>query len=381
MNSSDKHVSLQDSPDNHGAVVNIVSWFLLICSSLLVITRIGTKWGVSKSVHMDDSMIVGSLIFSISQTIATSIGVANGLGQHLENLSNDNLVAFQKSYYAANVLFIASQALSKLSAIFFIRVISPITLHRALSWVLTVATLVWALTSIPILLFQCNTPKIWSLLTNDCINQGSMWNYINVVNILLDVCLIWFSITVVWKLQTRLKRKVVVSSCFATRILTIAAIIWQVQESQKLPNHEDATFRYWSLSLSMSLAQSLGIIAACAPYLKPFLDSLESGLIRSDDIRRRANATGKSISASGYSQSRERGSLFTSQSRSTHAASHELSNLGHASSTQTASVTVDTVNVKGDWETGSHSSEAKLIKQVRTWGVTRSSALEVNSKK
>ncbi|XXH04037.1 hypothetical protein Hte_010448 [Hypoxylon texense] len=364
MNSSDTHDSLQDSPDNHGAVVNIVSWFLLICSSLLVLTRLGTKYGVSKSFHVDDGFIVVSLILSIGQTVATSIGVANGLGRHLETLSGDNIIIFQKSYYAANALFIASQVFSKLSVIFFIRVISPIAFHRTLTWILIAVTLVWAFSSIPMLLFQCDTPRVWDVIMNECIDQRAIWNYINAVNIILDICLIWLPFTVVWTLKTRLKRKLVVMSCFATRVLTIAAIGWQVEESQKIPNHQDMTFTYWPLVVAVSLVQSLGIMTACTPYLKPFLDSLESGLIRSDDIRRRTVATRKSIT--GY------GSSFVSQPRPARASPNELRDLGHPNATVTASITVKKPEHGGDWETGSHSSQVKLIKQVKTWRVTSS---------
>ncbi|KAI1374518.1 hypothetical protein F4677DRAFT_425296 [Hypoxylon crocopeplum] len=367
MNSSDSQVSLQDSPDNHGAVVNLVSWFLLICSSLHVLTRLGMKWGVSKALHIDDGMVVISLVFSISQTIATSVGVANGLGQHLSALSNDNIIAFEKCYYVASVLFVASQALSKLSVIFFIRVISPNPLHKTLTWVLTAATLAWAISSIFALLFQCDTPRVWDFLANKCVDRGALWDYINVVNIILDVCLVWLPFAVVWKLQAQAKRKLILILCFSTRILTIAAIVWQIVESHKILNHGDATFAFWPLIVSMSLAQSLGIMAACAPYLKPLLDNLESGLIRSDDIRRRANATGKS--ASGYIRSQGGSS---NKSRSTPAPSHELKYLGTANSRAVASITVGKGENGGDWETGSHTSQVKLIKQVKTWGVTSS---------
>ncbi|OTB17308.1 hypothetical protein K445DRAFT_57047 [Daldinia sp. EC12] len=366
MNSSDTNVSLHDSPDNHGSVVNLVSWFLIICSFLLVCTRLVTKWGVSKSFHVDDTMIVASLVFSIAQTIAASIAVGNGLGRHQDTLSGDDIIAFQKSYYAANVLFVASQAFSKLSVIFFIRVISPINFHRILTWILIGATLAWALTSILVLIFQCDPPGTWKILGDECIDQDAMWNYINTVDIVLDFCLIWLPFVVVWKLQTHLQRKITVISCFATRILTIAALIWQMRESQTVSDHQDATFTYWLIGVAMTLAQNLGIMTASAPYLKPFLDSLESGMIRSDDLRRRGNVTGKSLYGYGRKQD------GSGASKSTHSTSHELGNLGMVNSQVTTSVTVGTAHNAPEWDASSRSSQAKLIKQVKSWGVTSS---------
>lgn len=41
----------------------------------------------------------------------------------------------------------------------------------------------------------------------------------------------------------------------------------------------------------MSVTQSLSNVTACIPHLKPFYESLESGMIRSDDMRRRGGDT------------------------------------------------------------------------------------------
>lgn len=47
----------------------------------------------------------------------------------------------------------------------------------------------------------------------------------------------------------------------------------------------------------MSVTQSLSNVTACIPHLKPFYESLESGMIRSDDMRRRGEG---SLNSSRY---------------------------------------------------------------------------------
>ncbi|KAI0886766.1 uncharacterized protein GGS22DRAFT_199121 [Annulohypoxylon maeteangense] len=349
MNSSDATAASQVDPENNGTVVNVVSWFLLITSSLTILVRLVMKWVLLKKFHADDGLILVSQVFSISQTVVTSMEVTNGLGSHLNTLSIDHVNAFQKSFYAANVLAVASQAMSKLSLVFYIRVLSPITLHRMFCWVLMGAILLWMLTSVIVLLFQCDSPRFWDFLTNGLL-----------------------PVTVVWKLQARFKRKLVVITCFTTRILTIAAVGWQIYESQQLPTYEDATYTYWSFVLAMVLAQNLGVMTASVPYLKPFLDSLESGLIRSDDIRRRAHIP-KSTSGSGQKQTDS--SFSSNPPRSTRdVTAHELQDLRYDNSKATVSITAGGSGTSADWESASHSSEAKLIKQVKTWGITKSVA-------
>lgn len=48
----------------------------------------------------------------------------------------------------------------------------------------------------------------------------------------------------------------------------------------------DLTSEAWPATLCALIVESLSVIAACIPYLKPFLDSLESGMMNNDQLRR-----------------------------------------------------------------------------------------------
>ncbi|KAL9611263.1 MAG: hypothetical protein Q9167_004089 [Letrouitia subvulpina] len=54
---------------------------------------------------------------------------------------------------------------------------------------------------------------------------------------------------------------------------------------------DDPPFNHWPLVVATQAVQALSIITACVPYLKPFFESLESGMIRSDDLRRQGIRT------------------------------------------------------------------------------------------
>lgn len=51
-----------DTPENHGPIINVVTWFLLVAAVLWVVTRIGTKFAVSRGVAIDDILILISLV-------------------------------------------------------------------------------------------------------------------------------------------------------------------------------------------------------------------------------------------------------------------------------------------------------------------------------
>lgn len=77
------------------------------------------------------------------------------------------------------------------------------------------------------------------------------------------------------------------------------AIAVQIYYSNGAFASTDFTFSIWRAVITIELVQCLAIVTVCIPSLKPFLDGLESGQIRVDDLRRQ----GKS-SSNGYPTNR-----------------------------------------------------------------------------
>ncbi|KAG9233487.1 hypothetical protein BJ875DRAFT_485081 [Amylocarpus encephaloides] len=378
-----------DGPNNHGPLINVMTWFLVIVSFLTVSTRIATKWLVSKKANVDDAMISTSLLFSIGQVVAIGISVVNGVGKHIDGLSSYQVAVFQKAIYSANILWLASQMFSKLSVIMFIRVISPATFNAQATLGLILTTAVWGLTSIVSLVFQCHVPQVWNTIDNKCIDRDTFWAYTNSVNIIIDVVLIALPWAVVWNLQLSMQRKVVVVGCFATRAFTIGAVIFQMVVLNSTKNSPDASYDQWLVQIAMALAQTLAIVTACVPYLKPFMDGLESGMIRSDDLLRRTEAPGTKGGAYAYGQERKSPTMGSTIGKSVKRSTSRLSKIS-APMRPTPhemgpikNATINTISVgrnphdDHEWEASSDSSQTKIIKQTRSWGVVSSDATEV----
>lgn len=113
----------------------------------------------------------------------------------------------------------------------------------------------------------------------------------------------------------------------------------------------------WIIVLCAQVVQNSSIITACVPYLKPFLESLESGMIRSDNIPQHDD-TMESVSG-GYD-------------------GHKLSKLTlkhekleHALRPCTASIVITSggQDESPEWDTESQRSSSRIIKTTRTWAV------------
>ena len=119
----------------------------------------------------------------------------------------------------------------------------------------------------------------------------------------------------------------------------------------------------WTITICTQIIQGLSIITTCFLYLKPFLDSVESGFIRNDDIRRRGTSDYYGHS-NGESSANKSGHSLRKHQRapSDTIRLNEISN-GRNATTVTTGEPVDT----GDIE--SQHSRTHIIKQTKTFTV------------
>ncbi|CAM1509635.1 Fc.00g033740.m01.CDS01 [Cosmosporella sp. VM-42] len=284
---------------NKSPLVQVLTLMFLVIAVLACFVRSGTKIHMIKALKVDDILTVVATIFAVGQSIAVYIGCESGLGKHLETLNSGDIDTFFKSQYAANAMFVASLFCSKLSGTMSLRIMS----RSNQKWIIVACDVVvglWGLTALFVNFFQCRLPTPWRYGDGHrCIDRTAFWTYYSIANIVTDVAIVIIMTENVRKIQTSRGKKTLVMSVFGSRILVTPAIILQIYYSNKAFASQDSTFSIWEAAIAMELVQCLAIFTVCVPNLKPFLDSVESGQIRIDDLRRQ----GKS-SSNGYPSNR-----------------------------------------------------------------------------
>ena len=66
----------------------------------------------------------------------------------------------------------------------------------------------------------------------------------------------------------------------------ITAAICQMVYLNRIKPSGDMTFEIWPVTVCTQIVQCLSIMTTCLVYLRPFLDSLETGFIQVGDLRR-----------------------------------------------------------------------------------------------
>jgi FtsH-binding integral membrane protein len=80
------------------------------------------------------------------------------------------LINFE-SQYAAEILFAGSIFFGKASLIAFIQSLTPKKTEHWLLWGLTGLTVIWTISSIFAIAFQCQLPHAWSYINGRCIDR------------------------------------------------------------------------------------------------------------------------------------------------------------------------------------------------------------------
>ena len=74
--------------------------------------------------------------------------------------------------YAGQLLYVLVLVLSKLSILFFLRTITPVSLHKLCIFYLSIFILAWGVSGLLATAFQCEAPEVWRFLARkQCIQR------------------------------------------------------------------------------------------------------------------------------------------------------------------------------------------------------------------
>ncbi|KAJ6790134.1 hypothetical protein PWT90_05309 [Aphanocladium album] len=367
-----------ETPYNKSPLVRAVTAFLMVFAILSVITRLATRLLTTGSLKSDDHMIIAATALAVAQSIVVILQGANGFGQHNYALQPEQISYALKCMYAANVLYIVTLGVTKISACMTVMNVAPLDRRRGIFSVMALIVL-WAVSAVVTVLFQCQVSAPWNFMTGKCVNLPVFWTYFEILNIATDLATISAIVELIWNIQAQRAMKSLVGFIFGSRLIIIPAAVCHIVYWNKAATafkSTNDTFEFWPPVIIRQVVQCLSIATACIPYLKPFLDNLESGQMRAGD----ALLYIKSGSASSANKSsRNRGKKTGEISRSRISAPRssnprpsttkrfELSDISNNPRGTKATTTIMHDDAQPLWDGESQSSQTVLVQQ--SWRV------------
>ncbi|GLA19169.1 hypothetical protein AnigIFM62618_006835 [Aspergillus niger] len=373
--------------DTKDPAVNVSTWFLLVTASLSVIFRLGTKYGSFRTLTNDDYLIVVSLIFCIGQSIAVSMAVANGYGYHFSTLTPERFDNMMKSLFLEDIPFMFhpqpdahsqrssrrqrganigdryGRDMSTGNRLSMQRTEDLELLHGEMHEPGTISHHPQVYTNKRATTLTSPTDSMALLYGN---HEHCDRHHDHLAGALLDR-----AHPNVLETQVRVRKYLFISSPVSplphypnvsptnqtnppNRVILIS-IVELILVSQNDATH-DPSFSTWGVTISVETIQCLSIVTACWAQLKPFLNMLKSNGLRIQGVDYRSTNN-----RSKWSTTR---SANRTESKYTRSGEHELVGMGAGQGNIT---TVSAARLSDD---DSQSSQAGIIREVRTWVVS-----------
>ncbi|KZL72539.1 integral membrane protein [Colletotrichum incanum] len=275
--SSTTTIDLERAKESNTAMILAVTGTFHVLALVFVALRTYTRAIIVKTIGIDDYMMIASALCALGGGMVIFIIQAfYGLGRHKDTISKPDQVFFSKvGFFQSIISAIAALAFLKISiALSLLRLSKNRWYSRAL-WALIVFVVLYTILAwLSFFLYCTPLEGYWNKsLKPTCYNLKLFVNFALVntaFNIFTDVCFATLPIPIIWVLQMKLRTRIyligVLSLGYLAVIMGIVKAVYQIAQ----PGNRDGTF-HQSIQFWGFLQLNLGIIAACAPAIKPLI--------------------------------------------------------------------------------------------------------------
>jgi len=297
------------TPDDHGPLVAVATWFLMVALVLSVMIRVAIRFFITRALGKEDATCVIAALLGVGQSIAVSMAVQHGVGKRERLLSTTQLDDVQRADYAADLLYILVLALAKISVLQLLRRLAVIKLHQRIANGTMVVVMAWTIPSWFALAFRCGIPNPWDSKSGHCMDIFAFWAAIAPVDILTEIVIVSLPALMMRPAQVAISKKMVVIVAFIFRIFVIIPTIVRLPFLHTAYQSSDYNFASVDSVIITQCVMSLSVISACVPCLKPFLDGFDSGMMGVSLRRRKDGRSG----GNSYGNTYEMGNFSTAE--------------------------------------------------------------------
>ncbi|PKY07982.1 FAD/NAD(P)-binding domain-containing protein [Aspergillus campestris IBT 28561] len=246
------------------------------------------RWTARRVSHVgygwDDYTIMIALVVNWITAILRWIQIIYfGLGHHADQISEAKVVGYLKVFMPVQILYLTNTSITKASILLlYARIFGVVTRFR---WVLIAAgSLVAAfwVSCVIVTLAGCRPfSAFWDLVqTGQCHNGPPFTRTNAIINMCLDVLMLCLPFPMLWRIHTTRRQKVILMSMFALGgfvcVVSILRIVSFVYHTGRDPTFATVPSSNWS-----QIEQSVGIVCACLPTLRPLFRRLYGNVIDS----------------------------------------------------------------------------------------------------
>ncbi|KAH6852878.1 hypothetical protein BKA58DRAFT_61506 [Alternaria rosae] len=260
-------------------LIQILAWLFLAFSILAVVAQFATKKAMSKRLVKADFVLLVALVFAAGQTATLLSPAGQPIGNLQSGLEPDQINGAWKALFSSEILSILAIVAAKSSLLVSLASVTPIDTHWRMMRVTGVLTVLWGLSAVFLIAFQCPSPQRWDITNPRCMDLCAVRTYNAVMNIATDLALAGVPTLMVLPLQITPEKRFTLITGFWSRIVVVFASAAQIAYIRSLPPNSDLLHSIWQIVVCGQIVQVASIMTSTIPFLKPFMMSLDSGLL------------------------------------------------------------------------------------------------------
>ncbi|EQB58538.1 hypothetical protein CGLO_01208 [Colletotrichum gloeosporioides Cg-14] len=265
---------------NAARIVGVVGAFHFLAFSFVSL-RIYARVVVLRAFGLDDALIVVAALLALTSWICLVLQMPHGLGRHATTIAVDERIKFEQITFWKTVISdgVAMGLLRISMAYTLLRLKRDLNWYKWSLYAVMGFVVAYSIQAIVWLFVYCTPYSGWwefqwmNPFDPRCHDFNVFLNltYWNIsCNIFTDVCLGALPIPIIWSLKMKLRVRIYVIAILNLGYFAVLMGILKAVFMLTTGGAPDAIFDYW-VHFWQNLQLNIGIIAACASFLKPLV--------------------------------------------------------------------------------------------------------------
>ncbi|KAK8225521.1 hypothetical protein HDK77DRAFT_132905 [Phyllosticta capitalensis] len=256
---------------NRGPGVIVCVGVMMGLSTFAFGSRIVSRRIVGSSWDWSDTTLMFGYLLGIVINVCAIVGSARGFGRHLAYVaSHTNFVDLLRINFTAQVAYLWSLTLIKISILLFYRRIFAVRKHQIAIKVVFVCVLLWWFIFFTLMCTKCQPVSRWWTNILSCGSFHAEFIACAAANSLIDILVLAIPIWGISGLGLQRKQKISVGGLFLTGSVVVVAslvrLVYLVEFSMV-----DLTWKYIPAATWSLIEVNIAVVSACLPFLQPLL--------------------------------------------------------------------------------------------------------------
>ncbi|KAK8171806.1 hypothetical protein BKA80DRAFT_316849 [Phyllosticta citrichinensis] len=256
---------------NRGPAVIVAVGIMMGLSTFAFGARIISRRIVGSSWDWSDTTLLFGYLLGIVINVCAIVGSAQGFGKHLAYVAgHTNLENLLKINFTAQVAYLWSLTLIKISILLFYRRIFAVRKHQIAIKVVFVFVLLWWFIFFTLMCTKCNPVSHWWTNILSCGSFHAEFIACAAANSLIDILVLAIPVWGISGLGLQRKQKISVGALFLTGSVVVVAslvrLVYLIEFSMV-----DLTWKYIPAATWSLIEVNLAVVSACLPFMQPLL--------------------------------------------------------------------------------------------------------------